>query len=285
MGVKQFFTLFEGKKITLDQLKGQTIAVDCMTEIYRASLAMPNALTDDNGNVTTHINIIVMNIAKFKKAGINQIYVFDGVAPLLKGDELERRKVLKEKMIANVGDMEPMMAKYAAFKVTNVIIEEIKKILILSGISFIVAPDYYDAEHICAELNRTGIVDHILTTDADALIYGGNSILKYEKRVLVNYTRSGFKETTKLNDEQMIKVAIVLGTDFNKKTPRVGPKTVIQKIDDIKLTDEQTTAVAHFKKNVVVPHIKQNTADIPALLEWLVSRGFNRARMAKLLIM
>lgn len=82
MGVKKFTRVFScDKEITFKELKGKTIAVDALVEIYRAMLGMtPNKrLTDATGNPTSHINIIFSLILNLHKSEINQIWVFDNI--------------------------------------------------------------------------------------------------------------------------------------------------------------------------------------------------------------
>jgi hypothetical protein len=47
----------------------------------------------------------------------------------------------------------------------------------------------------------------------------------------------------------LIKIGLILGTDFAPKTPRIGPKTVLNKFRKTELSDEQTKALNEvFKK-------------------------------------
>ena len=80
MGVKDFSKTFSPKRIiNISEYKNKTIAIDAMTEIWRASLGAKSvsALTDINGNPTMHINIIIANLIKWHKLGIRSIWVFD----------------------------------------------------------------------------------------------------------------------------------------------------------------------------------------------------------------
>jgi 5'-3' exonuclease len=82
MGIQFFSKVFRPyNTIKLKELSGRTIAIDAMTEIYRAVLGSKSVgmLTDKNGNNTMHINVIMANIIEMQKLGIKTIWVFDHV--------------------------------------------------------------------------------------------------------------------------------------------------------------------------------------------------------------
>ena len=276
MGIKQFFKLFNGNEVQLSDLSGSTIAIDAMTEIYRAALGTPNVntLNAPDGSPTAHINIILLMASKMKRLNIKQIFVFDSeIPPPAKIKELKRRQECKSKTTD----------KKRSFSVTSEMIKEVKFVIHNLGIDYINTPDGYDAEHICALLNKRGTVDHILTTDADTFIYGGISILKWEKRKLIQYTRDELIKATNLNEEQLLRLGVCMGTDFCDKTPRVGLKTVVKKCVDIDLTNEQKNAILIFKGSPKIPSIILGEMDKTILSCFLELKGFNRKRIEQIL--
>jgi hypothetical protein len=106
MGIKNFSQTFNSTRIVkLKDLKHMTIAIDAMSELYRASLGSDDVkkLTDRDGNPTIFISVTLLNIFKLHLAGVKQIWVFDhdrnGNAEFhnpAKLDELVRRKKKKE---------------------------------------------------------------------------------------------------------------------------------------------------------------------------------------------
>lgn len=80
MGIKGFSKVFKATRIVkLANLAKQTIAIDAMTEIYRAALGAKtvSTLTDPSGKPTIHISVILANVLEFYRQGIGQIWVFD----------------------------------------------------------------------------------------------------------------------------------------------------------------------------------------------------------------
>lgn len=286
MGVKQFYQLFDGVEVSMHELNGKTIAVDAMTEIYRATVGMPklNTLTDSAGHSTNHINTILTIILKFLKNNIKLIYVFDSpISNEYKTIELIRREERKQ-MATECGN------EKQAFRISAANVNDIITLLTLLGIQYTIAPTQYDAEHICAKLNYTGIVDYILTTDADAFMYGGLSILKYEKRKLINYTREmlktqlSLKNKIEITDDHLLRIGVCLGTDYCDKTKGLGIKTVVGKCMQTQLTPDQENTIRIFKSDPPVNPIFEPIADRVKLLTWLESKSFNRQRMEKLLL-
>lgn len=270
MGVKQFFKLpgFVGQKVSITDFAGSRIAIDCMTEIYRAAMGMgKNPLKDSEGRPTAHINILIRLAINMQNADIKPIYVFDNpTPPPEKAVCLAARNINRDNTLVN----------------SNVI-SDVQLILQYLGMPYMVAPSGCDAEHLCAVLNKTGQVDHILTTDADAFMYGAISILKYEKRQLVQYTLDRFTKATGLDRNGMLRLGACLGTDFCNKSHGIGPKTVVKKCLNVELTPEQQAAIEVFNRPCEVPAIISDADDKPALLDWLETRSFNRARMAKII--
>ena len=80
MGIKGFSKVFNHKSIVkFKDLKGKTIGIDAMTEIYRAALGAKsvNLLTDKYGKPTLHISVILSNIIELKRQDVNQLWFFD----------------------------------------------------------------------------------------------------------------------------------------------------------------------------------------------------------------
>ena len=82
----------------------KTMAIDasmCMyqfliaTQTFSMGRSGVGELTDTDGNLTGHLVGIFHRTIQLMENGIKPIWVFDGKAPDMKGDELEKRKALK----------------------------------------------------------------------------------------------------------------------------------------------------------------------------------------------
>ena len=103
MGIKQLMNIINEKaskavkKMTLSDYSGKVIACDASMAMYQFLIATQNAshhglLTDESGNLTSHLIGIFYRTIMFLDNGIKPIWVFDGSAPDLKITELSRRK-------------------------------------------------------------------------------------------------------------------------------------------------------------------------------------------------
>lgn len=286
MGIKDFAKIFEGKIVTknamLKRYVGKTLAIDAMIEIHRTFSGMKfNTLRSSGGEFTLHINSILSNSIAMKN--INQIWVFDSeYVHKLKVDTVNKRAEQKKKIKNGL----ILQRKH---------IEQIKKLLNLLNIPWVVAPDGIQAEHLCAVLTKKGIADAVLTTDTDALLFGATEIIKKVAREnkYTIYNLSKLKTDYKINSQDLIKIGVIMGCDFAKKTPRIGAKTVLKKFKTIELTDEQINAFNLFNEIPLIKGLKchniskvpfSNKGQLKSIITWLVTDfQFSKKRLKKLL--
>lgn len=237
------------KIITLDDLSNRTIAVDANNELHqfialvRGSDGTP--LRDREGNVTSHITGLMFRASRLiYDYNVTPIYVFDGSPPPLKKEELEKRRQLREQaakawMIAKeAGDLHTAYSKaVASGRLTKPMIEDSKRLLRLMGISYVEAPS--EAEAQSAYMTIKGDVWATASRDYDSLLFGAPRLLRYITISGVEFlprkgvVRSLKTELIDLNEmlktlgisrEQLIDLAILVGTDFNHGVKGVGPK-------------------------------------------------------------
>ena len=89
------------QEIKIDAYFGRKVAVDASMSIYQFLIAMQrpdgsNMLTNDAGEVTSHITGRMYRTTKMLEVGIKPLYVFDGKAPDLKRGTLDDRKEKRE---------------------------------------------------------------------------------------------------------------------------------------------------------------------------------------------
>ena len=67
------------RQVQIINMVGERIAIDAFWKIYQAILGLKTTetLTDQNGNPTAHIQILLSNIIQMHRSGIKQIWVFD----------------------------------------------------------------------------------------------------------------------------------------------------------------------------------------------------------------
>jgi 5'-3' exonuclease len=159
-------------------------------------------------------------------------------------------------------------------------------------IPWIVARYGFEAEHLGATLMHKGIIDSLITSDSDTLMFGGASMLRRIKiGTVVHYEEYKIQQILGIYNItyfDMVKIGVVLGCDFADKTKGVGIGTVLKKINNITLTEEQNIAYNHFISDCPFEKediCKTETLDVNGLITWLVEcKNFNEGRIKKMLI-
>ncbi|KAL8444020.1 hypothetical protein Emed_006433 [Eimeria media] len=163
-------------------LLGRVVAVDASMALYQFLTAVRDAqtmgnLTDDAGNVTSHLAGMLARVTRMLEQGIRPVYVFDGTAPEQKAAELEKRRERREEAEAlaaaakESGDREELRKQLArTVRVSPQQNQEVQQLLQLLGLPVVIAPG--EAEAQCAELAKSGKAWAAATEDADALTFG-----------------------------------------------------------------------------------------------------------------
>ena len=247
MGI-QLGPLLETRKISLEELSGQRVAIDGYNVLYQFLTSIRqtdgNLLSDSEGRVTSHLSGILFRFSNLVENGVRLCIVFDGKPPLLKRDVLEERRQRKIKAqieweaALEAGDMETARTKaQQTTRLDSNMIEESKNLLDLLGIPWIQAPSEGEAQ--VAHLLSTGKVDYGASQDFDTVLFGASKLVR-------NLTLSGRRKLPKqqkwvevspeiieveksfevlgLTREQLVDVAILMGTDFNNGIDGIGPK-------------------------------------------------------------
>lgn len=237
MGI-QISEIIPHKKIELSELKGKIIAIDAFNTLYQFLTTIRQIdgtpLMDKNGDITSHLSGLFYRNINLLKEGIMPVYVFDGIPPELKQEEIKKRKEAKfiaeqkfkeAKEKENVEEMKKYSGRFV--KITDKIIEQSKDILSAMGIPIIQAPSEGESE--AAVLARAQKVWAAASQDYDSLLYA----TPYLIRNLVSARRkkmpSGLYEDVKpeliefqqvlnqlqIDKDQLICLAILIGTDYN----------------------------------------------------------------------
>lgn len=97
---------------TINDFTNRMLAIDASTCLYQFIIAVRagsesegySNLTNERGEITSHINGFLMRTIKLMEAGIKPIYVFDGAAPQLKAETLRARGEKKAEAAAEEVD-------------------------------------------------------------------------------------------------------------------------------------------------------------------------------------
>ena len=243
----QIGDIISKKELKFEDLKGKTIAVDAFNSIYQflTTIRQPDGtpLKDSNGNVTSHISGLFYRNIKLILEGVKLIYVFDGEAPALKSQTRESRRAVREvakakyeKAVAEE-DIEGM-GQYARSEVSldDEKIKESKELLEAMGIAVVQAPGEGEAQ--ASFMAKDSEVYAVSSQDYDCLMFKAPLLIQNLSLARTRRTVSGYKEIfpqvivlkdvlreLEINQEQLICLGILCGTDYNPGGVKgLGPK-------------------------------------------------------------
>ncbi|XP_023718485.2 DNA repair protein complementing XP-G cells homolog isoform X2 [Cryptotermes secundus] len=116
-----------------------------------------------------------------------------------------------------------------AVSITDQMYVEAQELLQLFGIPYIVAP--MEAEAQCAFLDSVSLTDGTITDDSDIWLFGGNKVYKNffnQKKHVMCFKASDIKQCFKLERQQLILLALLVGSDYTPGIQGVGPVTALE---------------------------------------------------------
>ncbi|KAJ3416826.1 Elongation of fatty acids protein 2 [Chytridiales sp. JEL 0842] len=231
------------KEMPIKSCFGRKVAIDASMSIYQFLIAVRQQdgmqLTNEAGDVTSHLMGILYRTIRMMENGIKPVYVFDGKPPDMKSNELKKRGEKREdaeKAVATAledGDTENF-DKFSrrTVKVTKEQNKECMRLLKLMGVPYVeVAPS--EAEAQCAALAKAGKVYAAGSEDMDTLTFGSPVLLRHltfsEARKLpiceIDLTKA--LEGLKMTTEQFIDMCILLGCDYCDSIRGIGPTRAV----------------------------------------------------------
>ncbi len=269
--------------VKLENLSGKSIAIDAYNALYQflAIIRQPDGtpLKDSTGKVTSHLSGLLYRTSNLAEMGMKPIYVFDGVPPALKEVEIKRRTKVKEEALVKYEQAlakgkveEARVYAQATSRLKDYMTEDSKRLLSLMGIPWLQAPSEGEAQ--AAHLTRCGDSDYCASQDYDSLLFGAPRLIRNltvsgrrklpGKNVYVNVAPEVVELSNVLKEcgityEQLIDVAILIGTDFNPDGVKgLGSKTALKLI---KKHENLENALPHLK-NAEFPADPQRIREI-----------------------
>lgn len=320
MGVHDFFKIkihnkkseFEnlvigevGEKVKLEKYKNKRLCNDASLQIYQSILSLEHmkVLTDAQGNTTAHINIIFSKILQQAKAGIIQIWIFD--SPNLnemKKKELQKRQERREKADQKVvnNEQEKNQQEKIKYKLNKQHVEDIQFLLKNLGVMYIVAPNGVEAEQYGAFLTKGSeterFCDYMISSDSDVLMFGGNLLRMTAQKTKTGKTKTTIYQEYNLNDvllelgltyNELLQVAVLMGTDWNEKAPGIGAATVLKRFKDVYINSAMQNSIDYFKSDISdkvgEANIVNGEYNKENIINFLVEKNFNKDRVEEML--
>lgn len=228
MGIKNLlkFLSYEFPEIIIEKSPNdyyqKKIAIDISILIYQVVIAIRNSgsdLTNEKGEITSHILGLFNKTISFLEKGIIPIYVFDGKPPLLKQKILDARKYVRNKALQKllVAELESDKIKY--FKrsvwISKEQLNQCRELLNLMGIPYIDAPEEADSQ--LSYLCKNNMVYAVLTEDMDILTFGSPKIIRNllsSQKTPLEINLNDILIKLELNYEEFIELCILFGSDY-----------------------------------------------------------------------
>ncbi len=227
-------------------------SIDAYNALYQflSIIRQPDGtpLMDQDGRVTSHLSGIFYRTCNFLQQGIQPVWIFDGKPPELKSRTIGERRAIradaqeKWEQAKREGDTaEAFRYAMASSKLDDAVLCSARKLLDLLGIPVIDAPSEGEAE--ASHMVHTGAARYVASQDYDTLLFGAPLLVRNltvsGKRRLHGRMVNVQPETVLLDEvlagldltrEELIDVAILVGTDFNEGAAGIGAKTAVKKV-------------------------------------------------------
>jgi len=243
--------IVEARKIEMHELSGKTIAIDAFNTLHQFLSIIRQRdgtpLKDNKGRITSHLSGLLYRTANIVEEGIKPVYVFDGKPHPLKLHTLQKRMEIKSeaerewKEAIERGDIREAFKKaIRTSRINEEIVKESKRLLAALGIPYIDAPGEGEAQ--AAYMARKGSVDGVASQDFDCLLFGSPCLIRNlavtgkrklpDKQIWIDVPieeilLENVLKKNEITREQLVDIAILIGTDFNEGIKGIGPKKAL----------------------------------------------------------
>ncbi len=237
--------LVTAQELPWDALAGRTLAVDGYNAVYQFLATIRgrdgHLFSDAQGQVTSHLMGTFYRTTSLLEQGVLPVWVFDGKPPERKAGTIRRRIEAKEKAegawkeALAAGDLETARRKAAQTShLTHTMVDELHALLRGLGVPVLQAPGEGEAQ--AAVLAARGTTWAAASEDYDSLLFGTPRLV----RGLAARQRSGAAPAAQLVDraellatlgidqDELIALGILMGTDFNDGADGYGPKKALK---------------------------------------------------------
>lgn len=229
MGIKNFFKFIskyspESIEITnIKKYQNSIIGIDFNLMLYKLIFSIRRNGYDikNNNIIVTHIHALLLKLIKFNQYNILAVFVFDGKPPNIKLNTLKKREIAWEKMAIKFkeakNDEERKKYYYLSTGITDQEYIDCKNLIKIFGYPII--ESIQEADSQLAYLSKNNLIDYIVSDDLDILLFGGKKILKKfsvndNRKITQEINLDILKETTNFTQDDLIKLGILLGSDY-----------------------------------------------------------------------
>lgn len=241
------------KVVSLEDLQGRGFAVDANNILYQflSLIRTPDGtpLRDSEGGVTSHlVGLMYRSTRLVHDYGIRLVFVFDGKPHELKFGEITRRREVRDEAMREwmrakeAGDYATAFSKSVmTSRLTTPMVEDAKRLITLLGIPYVQAPG--EAEAQAAYMAKKGDAWASNSRDYDSLLFGTPRLVRYMTISGEEFLPSrgvarplepevielgALLTHLQISREQLVDLAVMVGTDFNDGVRGVGAKKALR---------------------------------------------------------
>ncbi|MFB6121418.1 MAG: flap endonuclease-1 [Halobacteriaceae archaeon] len=230
--------------VTFDAVGGSVVAVDAHNWLYRyltttVKFTADDVYTTSEGTEVANLVGVVQGLPKFFEHDVTPVFVFDGGVTELKEAEIEERREAREAAEDKLEAARERGDEVAAARLesrtqrlTDVIHETTRGLFDRLDVPYVEAPAEGEAQ--CAHMARTGAADYAGSEDYDTMLFGSPLTLR-QLTSKGNPELMDLEATLDRHDvtwEQLVDVAVLIGTDFNEGVSGYGPKTALSAVKE-----------------------------------------------------
>ncbi|GAB4854795.1 hypothetical protein Ancab_023380 [Ancistrocladus abbreviatus] len=131
----------------------------------------------------------------------------------------------------NLGEEQRKLERNAD-SVSSEMFVECQELLQMFGLPYIVAP--MEAEAQCAYLELANLVDGVVTDDSDVFLFGARNVYKNifdDRKYVETYIMQDVENELGLNREKLIRMALLLGSDYTEGISGIGIVNAVEVIN------------------------------------------------------
>lgn len=237
--------LVEPQEVRLEALSGKIVAIDAHNTLYQflSIIRQPDGtpLKDSSGRITSHLSGLIYRTANILEKGIRLVFVFDGRPSELKATVLRERSERREEARKRWEEAkvlypeEALKFAKASVRLDATIIQDTKTLLTYLGIPSVQAKAEGEAQ--AAYMVQKGDADLVGSQDYDSLLFGAPLMVRNlsaprgkAKPELIALEE--LKKRHGLTREELVDLAILIGTDFNPGVRGIGVKRALKLIKE-----------------------------------------------------
>ncbi|KAF0899215.1 hypothetical protein E2562_015570 [Oryza meyeriana var. granulata] len=165
----------------------------------------------------------------FSTSEINYMKLNDNVGmDSLSATNLEKELSLLRQEQVYLGNERRKLESHAE-SVSSEMFAECQELLQMFGLPYIIAP--MEAEAQCAYMEMTNLVDGVVTDDSDVFLFGARNVYKNifdDRKYVETYLMKDIESELGLTREQLIRMALLLGSDYTEGISGIGIVNAIE---------------------------------------------------------